>query len=184
MGRLTIKQKQIRADARSCFILFFKAIKHEFKTNTAFAILRKRNPHNFPAVCNLLGLGQAETFQFLQLIGLVGGNNESYTSVFEEGWNNIAKECEFKFYYEHYRIHMDHKAKAYFILLGPVQEKENLCLNNQDQSTKTSLTIHPHQKNLQDEVRLIFDRHADKQIPNDTQKRVALQKPRSCHHLT
>ncbi len=122
-------------------------------------------------VCDLLGLDDNETFRFLHPIGLVGGNNKSYTSVFKKEWNIIAKECKFEFYNEHYRIHMDHKAKAYFILLGPVQNKENKHLINQDQSEKTSLMICPHQKALQDEVRLIFAKQADRQILKDKEKK-------------
>ena len=66
---------EIRKNAKNCILTFLNSIKHhEFNGKNVYALLKSRNHGDYPALQELLGLSEDETFQFFLLINLVQGN--------------------------------------------------------------------------------------------------------------
>ena len=117
---------EIRKNAKNCMLTFLNAIKHhEFNGKNVYALLKNRNHGDYPALQELLGLSEDETFQFFLLINLVQGN-KSYLRVNEKEVESITRECELRYSKVDYYINRTKTAKkAYFISFGAIDDRKN-----------------------------------------------------------
>jgi hypothetical protein len=125
------KEKDRRRTARKLLTEFLISINNnqELLIQDRYAVLRSRNPKNYPVLEDLMGLSENETNEFLKLVGIVRGI-EAYTMVHEPILNEIAMDCKLGIGLIYFKL-KTRQAPVSFILFGTHPKAH--CPNNSEE---------------------------------------------------